>query len=228
MRSTDHQTTHHRNSREESAVHCCDVEGKTPMKTEEGMGSILVVDDEKALRDLLCGILGEAGYSVQTAGDGQEALSVYTRYQESIGAVLLDLNLPKMSGRDVLKKMQQVNPHVKVIVTSGYPAECSASDTSGSRANAFLLKPYTIDAVLTAVRNALVARWTPSSTGCSATMPSLLHERCIPYSRGSPHLVAREALPSNTPSARFAPLQPITRQNGTEDAPPQRSSLLSR
>jgi CheY-like chemotaxis protein len=197
------------------------------MKAEEGMGSILVVDDEEALRDLVCGILGEAGYNVQTAGDGQEALSVYTRYQETIGAVLLDLNLPKMSGRDVLKRIQQVNPHVKVIVTSGYPAERSGSDTSGSGANAFLPKPYTIDAVLTAVRNALVARWTPSSTGCSAAIPSLLHERCIPYSRGSPHLVAREALASNTPSARFAPLQLITRQDGTEDAPPQRSSQLS-
>ena len=126
------------------------------MKTEGRMGSILVVDDEEALRDLVCGILGEAGYSVQTAGDGQEALSVYTRYQESIGAVLLDLNLPKMSGRDVLKRIQQVNPHVKVIVTSGYPAECSASDTSGSYANAFLPKPYTVEAVLRAVRNALV------------------------------------------------------------------------
>lgn len=126
------------------------------MKTEGRMGSILVVDDEEALRDLVCGILGEAGYSVQTAVDGQEALSVYTRYHESIGAVLLDLNLPKMSGRDVLKRIQQVNPHVKVIVTSGYPAECSASDTSGSCANAFLPKPYTVDAVLRAVRNALV------------------------------------------------------------------------
>jgi two-component system cell cycle sensor histidine kinase/response regulator CckA len=125
------------------------------MKTAGRMGSILVVDDEEALRDMLCSVLKEAVHSVQTAGDGQEALSVYTRYQESIGAVLLDLNLPKMSGQDVLKRIQHVNPHIKVVVTSGYPAECSASDTSGSCANRFLPKPYTDDAVLRAVRNAL-------------------------------------------------------------------------
>jgi DNA-binding NtrC family response regulator len=191
------------------------------------MGSILVVDDEEALRDLVCGILGEAGYSVQTAGDGQEALSVYTRYQESIGAVLLDLNLPKMSGRDVLKRIQQVNPHVKVIVTSGYPAECSASDTSGSCANAFLPKPYTVDAVLRAVRNALVDNMdTQFDTGCSATMPSLLGDRCIPYSWGSSSLSARETLPDNASHILLAPPQSATRQDGTEDEPRQRSSLL--
>jgi DNA-binding NtrC family response regulator len=95
---------------------------------------------------------------VQTAGDGLEALSVYTRHKESIEAVMLDLDLPKMSGIDLLSKIQQINPDVKVIITSGYFPECSASDTSGSFANVFLPKPYTVDDVLTTVRDVLVEK----------------------------------------------------------------------
>jgi DNA-binding NtrC family response regulator len=120
------------------------------------MKSILVVEDEDALRDLLRGVLGEKGYGVQTAGDGEEALSLYRLHQESIGAVLLDLDLPKMSGQDLLSKIQQMNPDVKVIITSGCPEEGLASETAGCRANALLPKPYTVDAVLRVVRNALV------------------------------------------------------------------------
>jgi DNA-binding NtrC family response regulator len=120
------------------------------------MGSILVVDDEEALRDLLRGVLGEKGYGVQTAGDGEEALSLYRLHQESIGAVLLDLDLPKMSGQDLLSKIQQMNPHIKVIITSGCLEEGLASETAGCRANALLPKPYTVDDVLTTVRGVLV------------------------------------------------------------------------
>jgi DNA-binding NtrC family response regulator len=128
------------------------------MKTEAGKESILVVEDEEVQRDLLRDVLGEKGYSVQTACDGEEAMSVYTRYQESIGAVLLDLDLPKIPGPDILSKIQQMNPHVKVIIASGYLLECSAFETAGSCANAILQKPYTIDALLTTVRNVLAEK----------------------------------------------------------------------
>jgi DNA-binding NtrC family response regulator len=122
------------------------------------MESILVVEDEDALRDLVCSVLEESGYIVQTAGDGQEALSVYTRYKESIEAVMLDLDLPKMSGNDLLSKIQQINPDVKVIITSGCsPAGCT-SDSGRTSANVFLPKPYAVDDILTTVRDALVEK----------------------------------------------------------------------
>jgi CheY-like chemotaxis protein len=76
------------------------------------------------------------------ASDGQIALDIYEREKDKIDAVLLDLGLPKLAGRDVALKIKETNPNVKLVVTSGYldPELKSAINQSGVQH--FLNKPY--------------------------------------------------------------------------------------
>ena len=100
---------------------------------------ILLVDDEAMIRNLGRTILQRYGYHVLLAEDGQEALEIYRREQSSIDLVILDLTMPRLSGRDTLRQLLQIDPDVRVLFSSGYSAEqitatdgkaCWASSTS--------------------------------------------------------------------------------------------------
>src|SRR5581483_6989035 len=85
-----------------------------------GKKTILVVEDEAPLLALLKEILESAGYRVFTASDGLEARDVYRREHEAIDLVLSDMALPKFGGWTVYLMLKEINPRVKVILTSGY------------------------------------------------------------------------------------------------------------
>src|SRR5437773_7484648 len=85
-----------------------------------GAGTVLLAEDEANMLHLLEKIFLRRGFKVLKAIDGQTALDLYQRHKEEIVVVLLDMGLPKISGRDVLLKIRSENPDVKVIVTSGY------------------------------------------------------------------------------------------------------------
>ena len=85
-----------------------------------GHGTILLVEDEKNMLDLLEKTLVRHGYQVLAAADGKKALEIYRHYKQNIDIVLLDTGLPKIGGQDVLLKMKNENPDLKVIITSGY------------------------------------------------------------------------------------------------------------
>lgn len=108
----------------------------------DGSATILVVEDEKRMLYLLEKTLRQQGYAVLMASDGQIALDIYEREKDKIDAVLLDLGLPKLAGRDVALKIKETNPNVKLVVTSGYldPELKSAINQSGVQH--FLNKPY--------------------------------------------------------------------------------------
>ncbi|HWB86247.1 MAG TPA: PAS domain S-box protein [Bryobacteraceae bacterium] len=104
-------------------------------------GTVLVVDDEPAVLELAKTILERAGLTVLTASDGQEAITIFTRYANRISAVLLDLTMPGMDGVEVFHQMAELRPEVKVILCSGYN-EPDTSDTLGHKPAGFLRKPY--------------------------------------------------------------------------------------
>jgi PAS domain S-box-containing protein len=114
----------------------------------DGHGTILLVEDEKNMLDLLEKTLVQQGYQVLTAADGETALNVYRRSKEGIDVVLLDIGLPKVAGRDVLLKIKNENPDVKVVIASGYLEPELKSEIDRAGVKYFLSKPYRPDEVV--------------------------------------------------------------------------------
>ena len=129
-------------------------------KTEEdiavegGSETILVVDDEKAILRLIRIILEKYGYNIRTACDGVEAMEIYRRNKDSIDAVILDLTMPRMSGRAVFEKMLEINPEVKVIISSGH---CEEDRRKGIllAVKEYVKKPYKLTDLAQTVRRVL-------------------------------------------------------------------------
>ncbi len=128
----------------ESALPRIDAMGKTA----KGRGTILIMDDEDMVRDITGEMLETLGYKAGLAANGEEALGLYRKAMESgkpFDAVLLDLTIPGgMGGADVLKKLREIEPHVRAVVLSGYSNDpiIAASEEHGFKG--VLTKPYSM------------------------------------------------------------------------------------
>ncbi len=120
-----------------------------------GAETILVVDDEEPVRNIMTDLLTQAGYKVLNASSGKEALDVYRSNQKEISLVLLDLIMPEMGGRECGRKLLSLDPHVKIIVCSGYTSEGRGVRDAVPGAKAFLDKPYEPIALLELIRKVL-------------------------------------------------------------------------
>ncbi|MBN1290550.1 MAG: PAS domain S-box protein [Candidatus Latescibacteria bacterium] len=109
---------------------------------KEKNATILVVEDEKSVRRVTEKMLRKHGYTVMTAADGIEGLEVYNAHYNTIDLVMLDLSMPKMSGKMFLEKILNTNPNVKVIISSGQSEE---EMQKYKQAKGYLSKPYNID-----------------------------------------------------------------------------------
>lgn len=109
------------------------------------MDTILVVDDEPPLTELWRIVLEDCGYRVLVAHDGEEAVRRYEDDRESISAVLLDLRLPKMDGVAVCLKLKELNPKVKVLITSGNPDPIALASIKRLEGMGLLQKPFMPD-----------------------------------------------------------------------------------
>ncbi len=119
------------------------------------LARLLVVDDEKMLRDLLADSLGRMGYAVKTAADGKEAVSCYQTEPEGFDLVFLDMTMPNLSGFDTLMQLQEIDPQVKVLVTSGYASSDELNATLRAGALGLVIKPYTMDTLARRISQAL-------------------------------------------------------------------------
>ena len=114
---------------------------------------ILVVDDERVVRRALQRILERDGHKVTLAECGQQAIDLYGPGWKQYDVVVLDVMMPDVDGREVLRRMREVNPGVRAILSSGFTAE---SDPSLVVEGTWLLqKPYTPDQVRGVVADAL-------------------------------------------------------------------------
>jgi PAS domain S-box-containing protein len=120
-----------------------------------GKGTILVVDDEPVLLELVSELLGELGYEILMAEDGLEAIDIYEMRWTSIDLVLLDVVMPRMGGRETLNALRSVNPTVNVIVCSGYLHESDVEGLLLKDVKGFLRKPYDRERLAHAVWRAL-------------------------------------------------------------------------
>ncbi|HMC89429.1 MAG TPA: ATP-binding protein, partial [Gemmataceae bacterium] len=119
-----------------------------------GTETILLVDDEAILRDLARMILQKFGYQVLLAEDGMQAVEVYEQHGEQIQLVVLDLTMPRLSGRDAFQRLVELNPQVRVLFASGYSAD-HVSETTSEQLVGFVSKPYRPEELVQMVRSAL-------------------------------------------------------------------------
>ena len=120
-----------------------------------GEGTILVVDDEAHIRAGAAQALEHTGFTVLTAADGREAVTVFRQHAETIRAVLLDLTMPNMDGAATARELRQIRPDVRVVLTSGYTAEEATRQFTERDLVGFLQKPYGLKELIAAVRGAL-------------------------------------------------------------------------
>jgi CheY-like chemotaxis protein len=107
-------------------------------------GTVLVVEDEEALRTSVSKILQRRGFSVIEAEDGNSGVELYEKNAARIDVVLLDMTLPGKSGADVLRELQRIAAGVKVIVTSAYGQQQVNSLLGGLQTWGYVQKPYRI------------------------------------------------------------------------------------
>ncbi|MCP4150968.1 MAG: response regulator [bacterium] len=110
----------------------------------EGSGLILVVDDEVILRDTASAILQECGYDIIVAEDGLEAVEIFREKHADIKMVLLDMSMPKMSGKDAYLKMKEIQPELKTIMSSGFKQDERIQNVLELGVHDFIQKPYSV------------------------------------------------------------------------------------
>jgi PAS domain S-box-containing protein len=120
-----------------------------------GSETILLIDDEDFVRDLGEQIIGDVGYKVLTASDGESGLEIYQREKEHIELIILDLIMPGMGGRKCLEKLLDINPDAKVLIASGYSDFGPVTETLAAGAKSFVSKPYKIKEILSVIREVL-------------------------------------------------------------------------
>jgi CheY-like chemotaxis protein len=123
--------------------------------TAGGTETILLVEDEEALIEIVHLLLESNGYKVYAAKDGAEAVNMYKQHGQEIDIVLTDMGLPGMTGIDVFKKLKEINPKVNVIVASGFLEPKVRSELDKTGAKGFIQKPYSPDEVLRKLREIL-------------------------------------------------------------------------
>jgi len=105
--------------------------------------TILIVEDEEAVRKMARAMLEQAGFAVLTATNGEEAVTTFAREAHQISAVLLDMTMPVMTGMQALTRLRAIRSDVPVVMSSGYSDVEASAESAAELGDAFLKKPYT-------------------------------------------------------------------------------------
>ncbi len=120
---------------------------------------ILIVEDEQAILSLLSDILSHrGGYPVITSQSGEEALRIYRNQHSEIALVILDMNLPGMSGQEVFHEMKRINPNVSAVISTGYGKGEKIDQMYSEGIKGFMQKPFVVKELLKLVENIIGAR----------------------------------------------------------------------
>jgi two-component system cell cycle sensor histidine kinase/response regulator CckA len=110
----------------------------------KGTGTVLLVDDEDVILEVGQELLETMGYRVLIARNGKEAIDIYRKNWNDIDIVLLDVVMPHMGGAKAYEWMKEINPNVKVILSSGYSMEGQATEILNRGCDSFIQKPFTM------------------------------------------------------------------------------------
>jgi PAS domain S-box-containing protein len=122
----------------------------------QGRGeTILIIEDEEALRVLMREVLTRSGYRVLEAKDGEEGVAMYRSGQGVIAMVISDMGLPVLSGEQVFRELQAMDPDVRLIFSTGYIRDEKRQELLNAGAKRFIHKPYRVDELLLVLREVL-------------------------------------------------------------------------
>ncbi len=130
------------------------IEGPDPGGNE----TILLAEDDEAVQELSKEVLEIAGYRVMTAGDGEEALSLFEEHADEIDLALLDVMMPKLGGRAVFERIRAIRPEVRVLFSSGYSMNAIHTSFVLGEGLALIQKPYLSGDLRRRVREVLDSR----------------------------------------------------------------------
>jgi two-component system cell cycle sensor histidine kinase/response regulator CckA len=142
--------------RADTAVPATTVPSSLAAEAPRGDEIILFAEDEPSLRALVATTLGDLGYRVITARDGEEALREFERHAPEVVLAVLDVVMPRLNAREVYERMRVIRPNLKVLFTTGYaPSSAGLADLFEAEAVPILEKPFTPFALATSVRRAI-------------------------------------------------------------------------
>jgi len=124
----------------------------------QGSGTVLVIDDDGAVRMIASRILERMGFTVQTAENGAVGLDVFRARMHEIAFVLLDLTMPVMGGEQTFTELRRLRGDVRVILASGYNEQDATSRFAGAGLAGFIKKPFTIEELGAVIRATLAER----------------------------------------------------------------------
>ena len=142
---------------EEPVADTDEAEAEEPPRKKDltGTGTVLLVEDEEAVRSFAVRALTSRGYNVLEAGTGAEALEVMEEHGGVVDLVVSDVVMPEMDGPTMLKKLRETNSSVKMIFISGYAEDAFKKNLEGQDDFAFLPKPFSLKQLAEAVKEAL-------------------------------------------------------------------------
>jgi CheY-like chemotaxis protein len=120
------------------------------MSEKDGGGAvatILVVEDERVVREMLSAVLARFNYRALVATDGLEGVELYRAHGERIDLVLLDLSMPGLSGIEVLAQLQSIDPDVRVVILTGFP-----EDNPALAEIELVHKPFRVDELMGVIK----------------------------------------------------------------------------
>jgi len=128
-------------------------------------GTVLVVDDDEGVRDLVDATLGRAGLTVLLASSGREGVELFRRRADEIDAVVLDRTMPDIGGEDAFDEMREIRPEVRIMLISGYSEERAAWHFIDKGLDAFLHKPFEPRVLLERIRRIIEGNYQPARKG---------------------------------------------------------------
>jgi DNA-binding response OmpR family regulator len=120
-------------------------EGQSPPAGAGMAARLLLIDDEEMILEYTAEVLRDLGYAVTACQDPEKAVALYRADWSGIDLVILDMVMPRMSGREVFHAIKAINPAVRVLLASGYSVDGEARHILDEGVRGFIQKPFRID-----------------------------------------------------------------------------------
>ena len=141
--------------RAEQSIGKAPSQAKPPLSSGRGTETVLLVEDQDGIRELVHEFLQKKGYSVLCAADGKEALKIAGQYPETIDLLITDVIMPNLGGKELARLLTQARPRTKVMFMSGNPDQASLDGRSDGPPAIVLQKPFPLESLLQKIRSLL-------------------------------------------------------------------------
>ncbi len=132
--------------------------GKAPRWLEwRGTGSVLVVEDDDAVRTLVARALPKFGFTASAAANGGKALELLRASPESYTLILLDVKIPGMTSVELVREVRRIRPDLPVVIMTGFDRDKALESMGGTSIAGYIHKPFTLNALSSVIRTALGA-----------------------------------------------------------------------